>query len=170
MKTLINKLRYARNEEDGFTVLEMLIVVVIIGILSAIVIPIHAESVRKAERAVTMEELRGAVDGINQLWNPDEGYPISTEQKFQKDTIVSIYGDGEFVKMENGVETVSPGISHGSAPVAEGFNGGARASAVNNTYMSSYCIQAVRTDVDVSLYYASDQAAVLDGKCPVTSP
>jgi general secretion pathway protein G len=51
--------------QEGFTLLELMIVMIIIGILSAVAIPAYLQSVRKAKEAVLREDLhamRTAID------------------------------------------------------------------------------------------------------------
>jgi general secretion pathway protein G len=57
--------RIARAAEQGFTLLELMIVMVVIGILAAIAIPSYTSSVRNAKEAVLREDLhvmRAAID------------------------------------------------------------------------------------------------------------
>jgi general secretion pathway protein G len=57
--------RTERPAEQGFTLLELMIVMVVIGILAAIAIPSYTSSVRNAKEAVLREDLhtmRAAID------------------------------------------------------------------------------------------------------------
>jgi general secretion pathway protein G len=57
--------RAARCSEQGFTLLELMIVMVVIGLLAAIAIPSYTHNVQRAKEAVLREDLytmRGAID------------------------------------------------------------------------------------------------------------
>jgi len=57
--------RASSKAQQGFTLLELMIVMIIIGILAAIAVPAYLQSVRKAKEAVLREDLhvmRSAID------------------------------------------------------------------------------------------------------------
>jgi general secretion pathway protein G len=54
-----------QHSEEGFTLLELMIVMVVIGLLAAIAIPSYTSNIRNAREAVLREDLhvlRGAID------------------------------------------------------------------------------------------------------------
>ena len=69
-----------RSPQDGFTLTELLIVVAIIGILSAIMIPSIVEKLHKAWLARCMVELRGVQTGLYMVSEP--GVLFSTPADF----------------------------------------------------------------------------------------
>jgi len=54
----------ARRREAGFSLVELLVVVVIIGILAAIAIPIFNNQKSKAQRSTAVSDVRGAVQEL----------------------------------------------------------------------------------------------------------
>ena len=59
------RIRVRRSGESGFTLVELMIVMTIIGILASIAIPSYIRSVQKAKEAVLREDLhtlRTAID------------------------------------------------------------------------------------------------------------
>jgi len=47
----------ARRKTDGFTLIEMMIVVAVLGLLTAIALPMYQETMRKSRRSEAMREL-----------------------------------------------------------------------------------------------------------------
>jgi len=66
VEILINRRRHRETgPQQGFTLLELMIVMIIIGVLAAIAVPAYLQSVRKAKEAVLKEDLhtmRSAID------------------------------------------------------------------------------------------------------------
>ena len=65
--------------KKGFTLVEILIVMTIIGILLSIVIPQYQNSIIKAKEAVLKENLFQIRDSISKYYRDKNKYPVSLE-------------------------------------------------------------------------------------------
>jgi general secretion pathway protein G len=74
-----NRPRAADSGEGGFTLLELLIVVALIGILTAIVVPTFTKTPTKAKEAVLKEDLYTLRDVIDQYFSDKGRYPATLE-------------------------------------------------------------------------------------------
>ena len=97
MRTLRSHLSSKRSEE-GFTLIELMIVVVIIGILAAIAIPIFANQQKAAIDARTLSDIRTANAAINgwKASNPStkvfNQVAVKNLQTYSEGTMLAIYG------------------------------------------------------------------------------
>lgn len=65
--------------KKGFTLVEIIIVLVLIGILVAMIIPIYRNSVIRAREAVLKENLFQIRDAISKYYYDKQKYPVSLE-------------------------------------------------------------------------------------------
>jgi type IV pilus assembly protein PilE len=65
------------NQEKGFTLIELMIVVVIIGLLTAIAVPSYTEYVQKARRAEATAVLRDAQQFMQRLYAANNTYRVN---------------------------------------------------------------------------------------------
>ena len=80
MQELLRKLRAERADGDrGFTMIELLVVVVIIGVLVAIAIPLYLNYRKGAENKSAASDLRGGISAVEQYYTENGNvYPATT--------------------------------------------------------------------------------------------
>ena len=79
----IRSIRRVRRGEGGFTLIELMIVMAIIGILSAIAIPSFVKSVQKAKEAALKEDLHTMRSAIDNYTVDKEQAPQSLDDVVQ---------------------------------------------------------------------------------------
>jgi type IV pilus assembly protein PilA len=114
MRQTLNGMRKRGNEDRGFTMIELLVVVVIIGILVAIAVPVYLNYRKGAANKSAASDVRGAITAIEQYYT-DNGntYPAG-----------DISGEGTNMVLEgttgsNQTITVSPNNTVGFEVLAD---------------------------------------------------
>jgi general secretion pathway protein G len=85
--------RTHRLREQGFTLIELMIVMVIIGILAAIAVPMYVQSVRHAKEAVLREDLRTLRSAIDSYTVDKQKAPQSLDDLVEAGYIKSMPKD-----------------------------------------------------------------------------
>ncbi len=79
--------------EKGFTIIELLIVITIIGILLTIAQPTYKSSVKRAKETVLKENLFAMRSAIDQYYADNGSYPMTLDDLVQKGYLRSIPKD-----------------------------------------------------------------------------
>lgn len=97
---MIARIAKAMNEkEKGFTLVELLVVIIIIGILSAIAIPVFMNQRQKAVDSGIKSDLRTIANEVESYYVDNQEYPASLSQTADKVTIPAPAGGGEAVEI-----------------------------------------------------------------------
>jgi general secretion pathway protein G len=75
-------MRYRHNNQRGFTLIEIMVVVVILGILAGIVVPRLLDEPEKARRTSAATQIRSFEEALG-IFKLDNGFFPSTEQGLQ---------------------------------------------------------------------------------------
>src|ERR1035437_6834949 len=110
-----------RRSDDGFSLIEMLVVMIILGLLASIAIPLYIDQKKKGHDAATKSDAHGGANAIVGYLPNNSALPTMTG------TTVTVTVDGkDFAKL-------SPGVVLGSLAVTNG---------------TDWCVDATNPDGD----------------------
>jgi general secretion pathway protein G len=78
------------GRDSGFTLVELIIVVAIIGILVTVAMPVYKDSVQRSREATLREDLYILRDSIDQYYTDNGAYPESLQTLVEKNYIKGI--------------------------------------------------------------------------------
>jgi type IV pilus assembly protein PilA len=78
MRGTLNRMKQRGQDDRGFTMIELLVVVVIIGILVAIAVPVYLNYRKGAANKSAASDVRGAITAIEQFYTENNNaYPAA---------------------------------------------------------------------------------------------
>jgi type IV pilus assembly protein PilA len=105
MRQTISRMQQRGQEDRGFTMIELLVVVVIIGVLVAIAVPVYLNYRKGAANKSAASDVRGAITAVEQFYTENGNTYPDTTTVFTPGVNVNLITGGA----TKGVITVSPG-------------------------------------------------------------
>src|SRR5437868_3200966 len=76
MQSTVSKMQRRSNDDSGFTMIELLVVVVIIGVLVGIAVPVYLNYRKGAENKSAASDVRGTISAVEQYYTENANtYP-----------------------------------------------------------------------------------------------
>jgi type IV pilus assembly protein PilA len=138
VQQMLANLKARRRDEEGFTLIELMVVVLIIAILIAIAIPTFLGARQRAQERAAQSSVRNALTASKTLFTDSENYNNTTAA---------------------GLEGVEPSLEY--------FDGGdvSDAAVVTNTGPNNISFHRVDTDADTNMDQITLAARSNNGEC-----
>jgi type IV pilus assembly protein PilA len=111
---LIQKLQDMRNREDGFTLIELMVVVLIIAILIAIAIPTFLGARARAQDRAAQSSLRNSVTAAKAIFTDNEDYADATDAALAAGEPALVFKASAVPSTDQNMVSVNPGTTPSS--------------------------------------------------------
>jgi type IV pilus assembly protein PilA len=139
------------RKEQGFTLIELMVVVLIIAILIAIAIPTFLGARRRAQDKQAQSNLRNGLTAEETFYTDNQEYTDVASPDLS-----DIESSLDFGTSDAGVRGVLPSVDAGGASQWVVLTSISKSG-------TTFCLQKISTGADAGVYYASDPAG---GACP----
>ena len=130
------------KREAGFTLIELMIVIAIVGILASIAIPQYADYVSRARAAAAMMELRGYKTSISICIN-EVGAPTGCDAGVNN---ISAVADFSVTKNVTALTSVTNGVITATSGATASGSGGVALTIVNTPTVAANAANMVWTN------------------------
>jgi len=149
----MNRRSIARNVQKGFTLIELMIVVAIIGILAAVALPAYQDYTKRARASEALSLMSGAKASVTEYYSTNNKWPddnaaagLAGATSIKGNGVVSVTVSGSLI-----TAAVSSNIESGKAIALQGSStgggiswtckasGNGNATTVNPKFLPSEC-------------------------------